>query len=75
MFGIRPTGFSSFTLTPRLPQEWDRMALRHIRAFGHDFDVEVKRLANGRLGISIADAGGKVAAYELTPGETLRHTL
>ena len=26
IFGIRPTGFSSFELTPRLPEKWDRMA-------------------------------------------------
>ena len=28
MLGIRPTGLHSFSMTPRLPQEWDRMALR-----------------------------------------------
>ena len=26
MFGIRPTGLKSFTFTPRLPAEWDKLA-------------------------------------------------
>jgi Glycosyl hydrolases family 43 len=41
MFGIRPTGLASFTITPRLPRGWDRMALRAVHAFGRVFDVEV----------------------------------
>ena len=43
IFGIRPTGLSSFIITPQLYSEWDQMALRHIRAFNRDFDIEVKR--------------------------------
>ena len=30
LFGIRPTGFNSFILTPRLPEVWSHMALRKI---------------------------------------------
>jgi len=41
MFGINPTGLNSFTIMPRLPKEWDTMALRKIKAFGQNFDVEV----------------------------------
>ncbi|WP_106829049.1 hypothetical protein [Parabacteroides pacaensis] len=43
MFGIRPTGLRSFTFTPRLPKEWNEMALRKIKAFQSDFDIEVVR--------------------------------
>ncbi|MCC6142471.1 MAG: hypothetical protein IT368_01570 [Candidatus Hydrogenedentes bacterium] len=43
LFGIRPTGLRAFTCTPRLPQGWDRMALRNIQAFGHSFDLVVSR--------------------------------
>src|SRR5207237_5068016 len=42
MFGIRPTGLTSFTLTPRLPAGWNRMSLRAVHAFGRMFDVEVR---------------------------------
>ncbi|MEG0518051.1 MAG: hypothetical protein RR555_04165 [Bacteroidales bacterium] len=43
LFGIRPTGFNTFDLTCRLPDHWDHMALRKIKAFGKDFDIEVVR--------------------------------
>ena len=43
MFGLRPTGLRSFTVSPRLADGWDTMALRHIRAFESDFDIEVVR--------------------------------
>lgn len=32
LFGIRPTGFKSFVLTPRLPAEWNQMSLHKIQA-------------------------------------------
>ena len=34
LFGIRPTGLRSFTCTPRLPKNWENMALRKLRYFG-----------------------------------------
>lgn len=43
LFGIRPTGLASFVFTPRLPADWENMALRNIRAFGRTFDIEVSR--------------------------------
>ena len=43
LFGLRPTGFRSFTLSPKLPSVWDQMALKNINAFGNSFDIEVKR--------------------------------
>ncbi|MFA7141061.1 MAG: hypothetical protein WC126_08675, partial [Proteiniphilum sp.] len=43
LFGIRPTGLKSFTVTPRLPKNWDKMSLRKIRAFNCCFDIEIIR--------------------------------
>ena len=54
MFGIRPTGLRSFSMVPRLATDWDRMALRHIKAFGTDFDVEVVRAGAG-LTVTVTD--------------------
>jgi len=34
LFGIEATSLRSFTIAPRLPKGWQRMALRHMRAFG-----------------------------------------
>lgn len=43
IFGIRPTGLKTFTLTPRLPKDWNNMKLKHVRLFGEDFDISVSR--------------------------------
>ncbi|NCU02992.1 MAG: hypothetical protein GXC73_03305 [Chitinophagaceae bacterium] len=53
MFGIRPTGFNSFVATPRLPDNWDKMSLKNVHAFGHVFDMEIKRARNHKLEIII----------------------
>lgn len=47
IFGIRPTGFKTFTVTPQLPESWEKMALRNIKGFGDTFDIEIKRVGNG----------------------------
>lgn len=55
MFGIRPTGLHSFTVSPRLPQEWDQISLSNIYAFGDiPFDIHVQRMQkNIRLEVRI----------------------
>jgi cellobiose phosphorylase len=67
MFGIRPTGFRSFDMTPRLPAEWDQMALRNIHSFGSVFDMEVKRTSPGKLTITIKKDGNQ-KAYTIKEG-------
>lgn len=64
LFGIRPTGLKSFTLTPRLPQGWDHMNLRHVRAFNADFDIEVQRIKGGKLLVKVVQ-GKKVQKFTL----------
>jgi hypothetical protein len=49
LFGIRPTGFRSFTIAPRLPQRWNDMSLNRIRAFGQTFDIKVTREGRNTL--------------------------
>ena len=47
MFGFRPTGFSSFNISPQLPDEWNEMELKNIIAFdGKSIDIKVLR--NGK---------------------------
>ena len=43
LFGIRPTGFKSFTITPHLPDGWSEMTLSHVKAFGDDFTIRIER--------------------------------
>lgn len=60
LFGIRPTGLASFTLTPRLPAGWDRMSLRAVAAFGRVFDVEVSRSGDALRIRVTPDAGASI---------------
>ncbi len=76
MFGIRPKGFRSFSVTPRLAEDWNQMALRHIRAFGSDFDLEVSRSAGDKLELRLKNhLTGATKAYKLTPGATVQIKL
>ncbi|MPN20724.1 hypothetical protein SDC9_168103 [bioreactor metagenome] len=74
MFGIRPVGLKSFTLTPRLPAEWDQMALRRIHAFNTVFDIEVKRIPQNRLQVEIIQ-NGKTKTLTVKESETIKFTL
>lgn len=60
LFGIRPTGFRSFDLTPRLPAAWPEMSLRRVQAFGTTFDIEVERLDDGRLSVTVDYDGHRI---------------
>lgn len=70
LFGIRPTGFNSFILTPRLPEVWSHMALRKIGAFGSKFDIEIDHLPNNRLQVKIIN-GNKIQQYFIKVGNKL----
>ena len=70
MFGIRPTGLNSFDLTPRLPESWDKMALRKIHAFGEVFDIEIERTGD-TIKIEIIKDGKAFKQFDTKPGETV----
>lgn len=74
LFGIRPTGFKDFELSPRLPKGWNEMSLKHIRAFGDDFDINVKRKEN-KLEIEVVYRNGKIKKLTCKEGETLKMKL
>ena len=74
IFGIRPTGFKNFTLTPRLPQEWPQMSLKKIGAFNACFDIDVKRLANGKLEVTVTN-GTKNKKYVIKEGQNIKVRL
>lgn len=72
MFGIRPTGFRSFTVTPRLAEGWSQMSLKHIRAFGGDFDLEVSRITGDKLELRLTNhLNGTSKTYKFTSGATI----
>lgn len=71
MFGIRPTGLNSFTLTPRLPKDWNYMNMRNVRAFGKTFDIEVKRLDNNKLNVVVSAAGKTIRKQTIKKDEKI----
>ena len=72
IFGIRPTGLHSFTLTPRLPQEWGYMYLRKIKAFDSDFDIEVIRKTNKKLQVTVKKEGNTILNKQVKNGTTIK---
>ena len=74
LFGFRPTGFSTFELTPRLPKDWAYANLDKVRAFGSDFDVKVSR-AGDKLNVKIMQDGKCMFDKKIKEGSTLRINL
>lgn len=72
MFGIRPTGLQSFTLQPQLPQEWNEMALRKIKAFGTELDIEIERVKEQTLRITVKEAGCTLLRKTIKNGTSLK---
>ena len=70
LFGIRPTGFKSFVLTPRLPAEWNQMSLNKIQAFGSSFDVEIQR-AGEKLQVTVLNQGKVCVKKAIKEGDSL----
>ncbi len=69
LFGMRPTGFRSFTCTPRLPKDWPGMALKKIHAFGNVFDLSVRR-AEEKLEIQVLLKGKVFRSSTIDEGAT-----
>ncbi len=59
LFGIRPTGLRSFSVSPRLPREWPSMTLRRVRLGGSCFDLEVSRDQKGQTVVRMIREGEK----------------
>lgn len=74
LFGIRPTGLKAFRITPHLPNEWDKMALRKIHAFDDEFDIEVKR-EKGKIRLTVLEGKKKVYNKLLKEGQTIEIKL
>lgn len=76
LFGIRPSGFSSFQCTPRLPKDWPEVSLNNIHAFGTVFDLKVIRGAKNNLKVIVSYMNMK-KSYKVQEGKAvlvdLRH--
>ena len=70
LFGIRPTGFRQFNLTPRLPDEWNEMRMRHIRAFGGDITIEVSR-QDQKISVVVYNGKERVMKRNIKAGDSV----
>lgn len=70
LFGIRPTGLSSFAMTVQLPETWNEMSLRRVHAFGNDFDICVRREENG-LRVTVGNATRKYCDKTVKEGSRI----
>jgi cellobiose phosphorylase len=60
LFGIRPVGLNSFTITPQLPEGWDFMKLKNVHGFQKEFDIEVRR-ESGKIRLTVKS--GKIISF------------
>lgn len=70
LFGIRPTGFNSFTFTPKLPENWNYMKLKNIKAFNSNFTISLKRSGN-LIDVQILNSNKIVHQSSVKNGATL----
>lgn len=76
LFGIRPTGMHSFSLKPSLPSDWDFAELRHIKAFGCDFDILIKRLSPDSLRVIVDNhSDGRKQTFTVKGGQSQHISL
>jgi hypothetical protein len=69
VFGLRPTGLRSFSLTPRLPKSWPAMTLKRIHAFGSVFDLTVAR-SGEKLSVQLTPDGQPPRTVIINDGDT-----
>jgi cellobiose phosphorylase len=71
LFGLRPTGFSSFEITPQLPEGWNEMELKNIIAFGgKSIDIQVLR-SGKKVNIRVSVSGKLIKSTTLDNGTSL----
>lgn len=74
LFGIRPEGLKSFAITPRLPEGWEYMRLKKVKAFDTEFDIDVVRKKRG-IEISIRQYDRSVLKKTISSGNTIHIRL
>lgn len=73
IFGIRPTGWHAFDCTPRLPDDWEKMALHQVHAFGMIWNLDVSRVGK-QVHVRITDTAD-TPLYENSLPEGIPHQV
>jgi hypothetical protein len=71
LFGIRPQGFNKFSFAPKLPEGWNSMTLKNIKAFNHTFDIEIKREKDNKLLVKIFNGTTSFLDVKIENGKNL----
>lgn len=74
IFGIRPAGLTTFFVSPKLPEGWESMALRNIKAFNNTFDIQVKR-EKDKLSVKVFSKDKVYIETLIEKNETIKVTL
>jgi hypothetical protein len=64
IFGFRPTGLNSFSITPQLPAVWNEMSLKNIIAFD-----------NKTIDFSVLRSGSKISVSISVNGKQIKNAL
>ena len=56
LFGIEPVAFNKFNISPRLPEKWNEMSLKHLKAFNGDFEILATRQAK-KIMVKVTNKG------------------
>ena len=59
LFGMKPTGFRSFDLTPSMPTSWESMSIKNIKAFSDNIDIIINRTSSKKLKVVINSKKGQ----------------
>lgn len=71
LFGIRPISLNAFKLTPQLPENWDKMALKRICAFGAIVDIEIERGKGNKLSVLVQKDSKVIRKYKVENGKSI----
>ncbi len=75
LLGIVPTGFDSFTITPRLPKAWDEYSIRFTAFGGRDISIHVERKAGQTsVSVTVPDTNGSFS-YSGSGTEERTHVI
>lgn len=75
IFGLRPTGLNSFTITPQLPNGWNEMSLKNIIAFGgKKVNIMVTRSVN-KIEVTVTYDGKPVKNVQVANGSIIKINL
>lgn len=70
ILGINPLGFRAFSLKPHLPSSWNEFSISHVKAFGADLEINVKRIGQ-TYSVTVVQDGKPFLVKKIKEGETI----